>query len=74
MKQRIRPEIRTLSDDDMREELREFEQRYGMTSDEFVARYEAGDIGDSADNEKEADFIIWASTFEYLRRKSGDAS
>lgn len=35
--------------------LHELETRYGMTSDEFYCRYEAGELEDSAD------FMEWAA-------------
>ena len=33
----------------LREDLARFEQRYGMTSADFHARYQAGQMGDDAD-------------------------
>jgi hypothetical protein len=33
----------------LREDLAHFEQRYGMTSADFFARYQAGQMGDDAD-------------------------
>ncbi len=34
---------------DLSDDLARFEQRYGMTSAEFAARYQAGQMGDDAD-------------------------
>jgi hypothetical protein len=34
---------------DLREDLARFEQRYAMTSTDFFARYQAGQMGDDAD-------------------------
>lgn len=38
--------------------LREFEERYGMPSEVFYQRFEAGELGDSMD------FFEWAGLFE----------
>jgi len=38
------------------EELQKFEARYGMKSDEFYRRFEAGELGDAMD------FFEWAGT------------
>jgi hypothetical protein len=53
--------------DELNAELAEFEQRYGMTSDEFYPLYQAGQTDDRMD------FVEWASLAqmaENLRRKS----
>jgi len=39
-------------------ELREFETRYQMQSDEFYERFEAGELGDAAD------YFEWAGLYE----------
>lgn len=39
-------------------DLREFEQRYGLTSAEFYRRFENGEMGDLAD------YFEWASLYE----------
>jgi hypothetical protein len=40
-------EIRRLTPDDVARELKLFEQKYGMTSADFVTRYEQGEMGDA---------------------------
>ena len=42
-------------------ELNAFEQRYGLTTIEFYARFNCGLMGDSRD------FLHWAGTFEDYR-------
>ena len=52
--------------DEVIAELNAFEQRYGLTTVEFFARFKRGLMGDSRD------FIHWAGTFEdyqYLMSK-----
>ena len=39
-------------------ELARFEQKYGMSTLEFYARFQAGQIGDAQE------FILWASLYE----------
>jgi len=41
--------------------IRELEKKYGMSSDEFLARFERGELGD------EEDYFLWWS---YLRAKA----
>ncbi len=41
--------------------IRELEEKYGMSSDEFLTRFEEGELGD------EEDYFIWWS---YLRAKA----
>ena len=41
-------------------QLRQFEERYGLTSSQFHTRYERGEMGD------EMDFVEWAATVEML--------
>ncbi len=36
-----------LSDEELRRQLAEFEVRHGMTSQEFLRRYTAGELGDA---------------------------
>lgn len=43
-----------LTDEELRRQLAELEQRYGMDSDEFLRRYTAGEIGD------DLQFIRWS--------------
>lgn len=51
--------------DELRADLLGFEDRFGMTSEEFYNRFEAGEMGDGAD------FIEWASFYDmYQNAKS----
>ncbi len=42
----------------LRLDLREFEQKYGMESETFYSKFEAGHLGDSED------FLIWAGIYQ----------
>lgn len=42
----------------LRLNLREFEEKYGMTSEEFYREFQSGHLGDAED------FIIWAGLYE----------
>lgn len=42
----------------LRADLLKFEERFGIKSEEFYTRFEAGEMGDNAD------FIEWASFFD----------
>ncbi len=44
-----------------RERLRQFEQRYGISSEEFEKRFRSGELGDALD------FIEWAGELELYR-------
>ncbi|MCI0391201.1 MAG: hypothetical protein MOB07_20870 [Acidobacteria bacterium] len=44
------------------ETMRKFEERYGMSTLEFYARFAAGKMGDSRD------FIKWAGAFDLYNR------
>lgn len=46
----------------LEQDLAEFEQEYGLTSDGFYARFEAGEMGDAVD------FVEWASLFQMAQR------
>lgn len=48
----------------LKAELEKFEQRYGMSSEEFYEKM----VGTLA--EDEIDFIIWAGIYEVYRRKT----
>jgi hypothetical protein len=47
------------------ERLQAFEKQYGLTSDEFERRFEAGEIGESLDH------IEWAGEIKTYRRLEG---
>lgn len=53
---RLRQEVAGL-----RADLAEMEQRHGMDSDSFYARFSAGQLGD------DRDFMLWAGLVELLR-------
>jgi hypothetical protein len=48
------PKITQLTDEEIRRRIEELEDRRGMTSDEFLKRYNAGEL------EPERDYIRWA--------------
>ncbi len=48
--------------EELRVDLDEFEDRFGMKSSEFYDRFEAGEMGD------DADFIEWASYYQMYER------
>ena len=41
--------------------LKEYEQRYGMKTEEFYARFKSGELGDTDD------YIDWAGEYELLK-------
>jgi hypothetical protein len=47
--------------EELRVDLLAFEERFGMESEEFYNRFEAGEMGD------DMDFIEWASFFDMYR-------
>jgi len=50
---------------ELAEELRGYEQKYGMTSEEFFSRFQRGELGDAMD------FIDWAGAYDlFLDRKA----
>ena len=51
---------KALSADDIRQELKALEERYGMPSDAFYERFNRGELGD------EPDFLMWASLYDML--------
>ncbi len=44
--------------EELQRDLLEFEQQYGLSSEEFYRQFQAGDLGDRMD------FIEWASMFQ----------
>ena len=49
MKQTTRNQIRQVSLNDLRQDLKAFEAKYGMSSAEFHAKFERGEVEDSED-------------------------
>lgn len=53
---------------ELAEELREYEQKYNMTSEEFYKRFQRGELGDAMD------FMDWAGAYDlFLDRKYDNA-
>ncbi len=50
------------------QELRRFEERYGMSSEEFVKAWRDGRIPEPEDPDLLADFLTWEGLYEELRR------
>ncbi|MGH2585869.1 MAG: hypothetical protein ACRDJE_13230 [Dehalococcoidia bacterium] len=63
MPQDIRAKVHSLTDDDIRERLLAFEKQFGMTSGEFLRRYNSGELGDNSV------FIDWSGLL-YIAAKS----
>jgi len=50
---------------ELAKELRDYEQKYKMTSEEFSERFKRGELGDALD------FIGWAGAYDlFLKRKA----
>lgn len=64
MARRIRYTVRHLTNEGIARRLVEFEQRYGMTSAEFLQRYHRGELGD------DPAFIDWSGLL-YVANKVG---
>ena len=50
------------------EELRKFESKYRLSSDEFYEKWSKGLLPEPDDPETHGDFIIWYGLLEELRR------
>ena len=48
----------------LKKEIKNFEQKYGMTSGDFYKKFEKGKLGD------EQDFFMWASSIDIYRNLS----
>jgi len=46
--------------------IRNFESRYGMSSKEFIERYEKGELGDGED------YVAWYSELKFLEIAEGE--
>ena len=60
MKQTTRHQIRRVSLDDLWQDLKAFEAKYGMPSAEFHEKFERGEVEDSED------MLEWAGIYEWL--------
>ena len=56
-----------LTEDDLRESLREFEAKYGMTSKEFVKRWSGGELDCAV-----MDYFEWEACCDSLGRLYGE--
>jgi hypothetical protein len=50
----MKAKITRLGEHEIRAKMREFEQKYAMTSEDFFGKYCSGELGDSRD------FVNWA--------------
>jgi hypothetical protein len=55
------PQVKTITLDDLRQRLVAFEQRYGMTSDDFYQKVQAGEL------EEQIEFIDWLGYYKFYR-------
>jgi hypothetical protein len=60
--------VRTLSPEDVQRELKKFERKYGITSDEFWHRYFRGEMPDEGPS---TDLVLWIA---YCRMARVDAN
>ena len=59
---------------ELQNRLRAFEQEYRLTTEEFYRRYEAGQLGDSADFMEWSSFYdMWRSAQQYVDWLRGNA-
>jgi hypothetical protein len=58
---RVRPNVPVVTEDELRDRMRRFEQAYGMTSDQFYPRYERRELPITDD------FFVWAGLCGYFR-------
>jgi hypothetical protein len=54
----FKPEIVELTDDELLREIRAFERTYGMSSEQFLERFNRGQLGHCTD------FIDWAGLLD----------
>ena len=59
MKQTTRHQIRRVSLGELRQDLKAFEAKYGMSSAEFHAKFERGEVEDSEDMLERAGIYEW---------------
>jgi len=60
--------LRRVTRQQILDDLRKFENRYGMSSAEFYEKFSRGEMGDSED------VIEWAGTYEWVLRSQGKSS
>jgi len=72
VKERTEHKPRIVSDDDLRREMREFEAKYRMSTDEFYSKYNAGEFGHEG-FDRDSDFMWWAAIHEFLGKKTARA-
>jgi len=62
----IEENILTMSLDEYRADLETFERKYKMSSEEFIQKFESGDLGDDADW---FDFLFAYRAYEHVKKK-----
>jgi len=56
------------------EMLRIFEERYGMSSEEFYRKWVSGEIPEPIDQEKHGDFLVWEALVAALKESGLEPS
>ncbi len=64
-KKRLNLKVEKLTEEDVKNELEEFESRYGMTSSEFIRRYNRCEF-----EEENLEFLDWAGYY-YIAGRMG---
>ena len=62
----IEENILKMSLEEYRKDLKTFERKYKMSSEEFIQKFESGDLGDDA---KWFDFLFAYRAYEHVRKK-----
>jgi hypothetical protein len=62
----IEENILKMSLDEYTSDLERFERKYKMTSEEFIQKFESGDLGDDAEW---FDFLFAYRAYEHVRKK-----
>jgi hypothetical protein len=60
--------MRTVSTAELKADVEAFEKKYRMSSDEFMRKFESGEMGDSADA------VEWSALLEWIRREEASDS
>ncbi|MDO8616481.1 MAG: hypothetical protein Q7T33_12220 [Dehalococcoidia bacterium] len=68
MKQRTKYNLRRVSYADILEDLKDFEEKFGMSSKEFYEKFSRGEMGD------DQDVIEWAGLYEWSLRETPKSS
>ena len=62
----IEENILKMSLDECKKDLESFERKYKMSSEEFIQKFESGDLGDDAEW---FDFLFAYRAYEHVRKK-----